>query len=249
MKKLRKLLKYTIFAIIALVVLGIIYMNTIFKTAIEEVGTESVGTEVSVGYATLSPLSGNLTLGGIEVGNVTGYNSPFAVKLGGVSVTVDNESVTEDVIHVKEIVIDNPVISYEPKGRGNNLSDLVRQISRGSSSSSSSSSGESNQKAEETAEQKVVIDHVYINDGEVQLAAGFMGVTAGGSIDLPNLHLTDIGKRSGGTEIADVVELLLKELNKNMGKADLGSLTKGLVKDVKGNIKEMGKEKLKGLFK
>ena len=87
---------------------------------------------------------------------------------------------------------------------------------------------------------KVVISDFYIKGGKVNVSASlFKGKTM--TTPLPDIHLTDIGKDSGGATPAEVVDQIITAITKSSSGAasslDLSSL--GLA-DISGKAAEMG---------
>ncbi|PIR32001.1 MAG: hypothetical protein COV36_05815 [Alphaproteobacteria bacterium CG11_big_fil_rev_8_21_14_0_20_44_7] len=220
-----KLLKLSLITIIALFIIAFIYLNTIFKNVAEDYGKQITKTEVGITYASLSPFSGNISVGGLDVGNPQGFKQKNAIEFSSISADVDTSSIFSDTIIIDELRIKKPVINYEIGVNGDNIRTLLNNIKSGKISSGSSSAGSGKKK-------DVVIKNLYLEQGKVKLSADLFGMKAGEEIDFPDMHLTDIGTKNGGTSPAKASELIIAELNKELLKLKAGKFTD----QIKGNL-------------
>ena len=110
----------------------------------------------------------------------------------------------------------------------------------------------------EDSEKKFIVDHVYINGTNVSLASDLLaGKDVGFS--LPNLHITDIGKRDNGAIASDVIKQIFaaisgsatdvaqSELLKNTV-GDIEGAAENVVKDLEDKVVDEVSNKLKGLI-
>ena len=151
---------------------------------------------------------------------------------------------TMDTIVVEEVMISAPEITYEIGSNGSNIDAIqsnVEKVAGGSGSSDSSSSGEDGP--------KVVINDLYIKGGKINISASFMDGSSL-STDLPDIHLTDIGKESGGASPAEVADEIISAITKYSSSAasgiDLSSLgladISGKAADVAGEVGDTVKD-------
>src|SRR5690242_3018273 len=87
--------------------------DALIKRAIERFGPELTGVSVKVGSVKLEPLDGRGAIRGLSVGNPSGYKTPHALSLGEMRLAVDPASLTSDVVHIREISLEAPSITYE----------------------------------------------------------------------------------------------------------------------------------------
>ncbi len=116
---------------------------------------------------------------------------------------VDIPGSSDKLIHIEEIVVSGPQITYEVNENGNNLDvlkknidDFIKAQGGGSKSDDAASSGD-----EEGP--KIIIDRLSITGGKVTVSAP---ITMNQKIEgnLPDINLKDIGKDSGGADPAEV---------------------------------------------
>ena len=219
-------------ALLVLIVLiggGIYYvfsnLDELIKTAVEEAGTRATGVDVTLGRVNVDLTGGTGALGDLNVANPPGFKTDYVFNLGDVSVSLDLDSLQSNPIVIKEVVVAAPKVIYELGDGGSNVDVIQKnveaftnQISGGSGGASGSGGG---QDAAGGDEIKVVINNLYIRDAEVSVSAGFLGGEKLGT-GLPEIHLTDIGKDSGGASPGEVAGQVIDELTKGIQGAVAG---------------------------
>ncbi|QGY40817.1 hypothetical protein GM415_12005 [Pseudodesulfovibrio cashew] len=244
-----------VIGVIAVIVLTILNLGSIIKTATETYGPKITKTEVKLDNADISILSGSGSLDGFLLGNPAGFNMPSAIECDTIRVKVNTDSLTSDKIIIEEIYVDGPVISYEKKGKTDNFQTIVNNIKK------TVASDEKAAKKEDTAsetgsEKKIQINNFIVKNGKINLGGSLLNAFGdkGVGIDLPDIHLKDIGKEKE-TSPAEAFAIVLgemtgdvtgsvtqvgKQLTETLGKAVEGAsgaaseATEGLGKTVKG---------------
>ncbi|MBE7635513.1 hypothetical protein GUA87_01550 [Sneathiella sp. P13V-1] len=192
-------------AIILAVIVGVFYFNLdkIIIAAVEKYGSEVTKSDVKLAEVDLDPTSGSGGLRGLTVGNPSGFKEPSAFDLGGISLKVNVAGSSEELIHIEEIIVSSPQITYEVNENGNNLDVLKKNIddfikAQGGESKDSSSSSSDGEEGP-----KLIIDRLSITGGKVTVSAP---ITMNQKIEgnLPDINLKDIGKDSGGADPAEV---------------------------------------------
>ncbi len=216
-------------------------LGSIIVTAVERYGSEVTQTQVSLANAEVDITTGEGALSGLKVGNPSGFQTDSAIALGEISVKLDTNSVTEQTIVVKEIAVTQPEVTYEVGEAGSNIDAIRRNVEAfaAAQGGGGGTSGGSEQPASEDggAERKLVIDDLYIRGGTVNVSATFLqGETL--SAVLPEIHLTDIGKGSGGATPQQVVELIVAALGDQTGKVISGMNLDALRQGATGLLKQ-----------
>lgn len=242
---MKKLFIFFAVVIIALVAFGIFSINSIVKTGVETVAPTVTGTSVTLGSANISVFSGSGSLSDLVVGNPSGYKGENAISMKNISVKIQPSSLLENTIIIDEILIDTPTINYEMNESGFNLNNILRTAQNASQQKAiSQSSGEDSQVTKST--KKVIINNLKIRNAQVSLATSLLNSSAGATIPVPDIHITDIGKESGGASFEQASATVLKAVTKKLStmKLDINSLNlDGTANEVKGVA-----DKLKGLF-
>jgi hypothetical protein len=177
--------------------------DALIKRAIEHYGPELTGVSVKVRTVKLEPVDGRGAISGIELGNPKGFSAPHSVTLGEIRLAVDPGTLTSNVVHVREISLEAPSITYERGAQGDNLNAIQKHIE----SRLPKSKGGTGEAKEPSPERKFIIDHVQVRNAKVNYA----GVATTG---LPDIHLRDLGKKSNGATAAEITKEVWSELQR-----------------------------------
>lgn len=108
-------------ALLALIVLAIIFINPIVKNIVPPVASKILKVQVEIDNFDLKLFSGSVTIGGVRIHNPKGYDTPYAFELGKFYVKVDVASVFSDKIIIEDITIEQMNASLEFRMRSKNL--------------------------------------------------------------------------------------------------------------------------------
>jgi len=226
-------------------------LDSIVETAIEETGSKTIKSKVQLDSAKIQLVDAKGSLNGLSIANPSGFSNHHALKIGTISLTLDPENSTTDTIVIKEVVINQPVINYEPGSNGSNFDAISRNSKSGSA-----------QTADESANSpRIIIDNLYIRNGTVAVVSELLGDKKL-QAPLSDIHLRNIGKRGGGATPEEIARQIIASLTRNIGSAvstlNLGDLKQigsalqegtGEATDVVKDSVEGTTEKLKGMFK
>ncbi len=204
----------------AVVVIGIVVfvlsgLDDLVREAVETVGTEATQAQVSLDKVEISLKSGSGALSGLTVGNPKGFNTPSAFKLGGISIKLDIGSIGNDPVIIKEIVINQPQVTYEVGAGGSNI-DAIQKNVDAYAKQFSSGGGEKSKSSGDGP--KLVINDLYIRGGKINVSAAFLKGKAL-STPLPDVHLKDIGKKEKGASPAEIANKVIGSMTKGAGSA------------------------------
>jgi uncharacterized protein involved in outer membrane biogenesis len=224
-------------------------LDAIIEAAIETYGSEIMQTRVALDGVEISPTTGEGALRGLSVANPKGFKADHAFELGEIKLSLDLGTLTQDVIVVKEIVIDKPAVTYELTPAGTNISALQKNVQAYSGTSEQAAETEA-----DTGGPKLLIRNLYVRGGEVTVRADLLDQPQ--TARLPDLHLTNIGSKTGGATPGELANLIMANVTRNVGAAvnplNLDQLkAKGTDAARQALEQEAGKqaEKLKQLFK
>jgi uncharacterized protein involved in outer membrane biogenesis len=192
-------------ALVVVIVIGAVAylaanLNELVRNGVEEFGPEYTGTTVTLEEVDLSLFTGEGELRGLVVGNPEGFEGPEAFSLGRIRLAVDPATLTEPVIVVREIVVEEAEINAILKSlRDSNLQAILDNVEAAAPASEEA--------AEEAAEPvKVIIDRVVFTGGSASVTAGSAGTV---EVGLPDLLLTEIGRRSNGETIGEALRQII----------------------------------------
>lgn len=242
-------------AVIAFIILGAMNLGPIIKKTTETYGPKITKTEVKLGDVGISILSGSIKLEQFLLGNPTGFSAPSALECNTIKVKMDTDSLTKDTIIIEEIYIDGPVISYEKKGSTDNFKTIVNNIKRTVAGEKKETKKETTGQPTETgSEKKIQINNFIVKNGKINLSGALLKSfgDSGVGMNLPDIHLKDIGKEKKTTP-AEAFAIILGAMTKDVGGTvvEIGkTLTQSIGKAVEGVT--IGTESLgstvKGLF-
>lgn len=229
--------------IVVVVAIGIYYLaqnaGKFVEAVIEEQGSRVTQVDVALDGVDISLADLKAGLRGLTVANPSGFKTERAVNLGEISVKLGKDW-SPSLIVVDEVMVRNPEVTYEIGADGSNIAaiqknveDFMRVVSGGKSNEPSP--------ADDGSAPKIVINDLYIKGGKVNVSSTLLQ----GKIlpaPLPEIHLSDIGKKSGGASPAEIVDQVISAITKSAGGAagslDLSQL--GLA-NISGKTAEMGK--------
>jgi hypothetical protein len=241
-----------VLGILILVGIGLYFLvsslDSIVEAAVEKFGSEMTQAEVQLDQVQIELTSGKGALRGLTVGNPAGFKSDRALSLGELSLALDTASVTTDTIVIKEIVITSPEVTYEFGLKGSNLDALKRNVDAYTVQGKDKKGPEDDKPGQRGP--KLIIENLYIRNGKVNVTAPELQ-NQSASASLPNIHLTGIGKNSGGATAAEVAEQVLAAISQQAAQAaattNLGGLVDKAKKDAAGALGDAAKEAVPGL--
>jgi len=130
-------------------------LDSIVAGVIEEVGTETLNTKVSVSAVSINLKEGKAGIGGVTIANPDGYSNANLLEMEGIEVDLDIESLSQDVLVIESIRIQNPQIFFEGNSSGgSNMQTLLDNMESGTSEESGAS---------DNKELKMIIDQFAFN--------------------------------------------------------------------------------------
>lgn len=211
--------------------------------ALRTLGPQITGVAVKVDRVSLDPAQGVLTITGLELGNPKGFKTERALALGNVTLKVDVRSLTQDVMRIHEIAVDQPAVTYEYASGTSNLDVIQRNVEN--YVAQWSNAPQPNAQSEKA--RKLIIDHLFIRGGKVEVSSVAL---QGKAMVLPmaDIHLTDLGRESGGATPAQVAQKVVGAVTQAVKRATFGVQLDGAVESVKRGVGQ-AVDAVKGLFK
>lgn len=192
-------------------------LNGIVVKTVNEEGPKYTGTTVHLDKADISLLSGTGTFSGLTLGNPEGFSGPWAAKVGSAAVVLDTGTVFDDTIVIPSIVIESPELVYELGKKSSNFETILRNIrarDKSDAAETSSSGAAAAGDAEKKAKKKVIIDTLTISNARATLSIPEFRLSV--TVPLPEIRLTDIGRKSRGATMAEAGAIVLEELTKKL---------------------------------
>lgn len=202
--------------VVGILVYVLLNVDSLVETGVNQFGPRITQTDVHLDNADIGLFSGSGSLDGLRVGNPVnrGFKPRNLLAVNRISVLLDRDSLLSDTVVIHEIIIQSPDIVYETQGKLDNFEALLQNIreTTGSGQESSPSSSQDQTASEKSRPaKKLIIENLYIREGSI--SADITGLPGKGlTLTLPEIHLTDIGKESGGTTPAQAVAKIVNGL-------------------------------------
>lgn len=219
------------------------YVDVIVKWALEHYGPDVTGVSVQVAKVEISPKDGRGAVRGLEVGNPAGFTSARALRVGEIKVALDPSTLLKDVVLIHELVLDAPQVTYERGGKATNLDVIQSHIEAYVKKSQSGDGGGAGGGKPRESKRRFIIETLTIRGIHVTMTnPGLRGQGIG--FDLPDVQLTDIGKRRGGVTASEAAQLVASTLQQKIAQKLLTSIDLLRKGGIEGAI-----DALKGLLK
>lgn len=236
--------------VLVLAVVGVgayVVLNSgdLIKSAIEEVGPDYLGADVSVSEVDLSLTEGSGAIRGLNLGNPAGFSGSHAMRLNEVKVVLDPQQVSGDLVVLKQISIDGADLLAIAQGKETNFQKLMDNITQATGDAGADAAPAGDEAASQT---RFIVDRFDFTNAKVALQSDVLGEM---DLSIPDIRLTDVGRKSNGATAAELARELLKPITSAISTA---AVSQGLDLDgVKANVEQKIKDKLgeglKGLLK
>ncbi len=242
MKKLVIAIAVLVVLVIAAIVVGAVFIDSIIKKGVETAAPQITKTSVTLDGVGLSLLSGSGEIKGFTLGNPEGFKAPSAMAVGQVKIGVEPMSVFGDKVHVKQIHVVEPQITFEATGlnvSANNLSKILENV-QSVAGGSGSSGGTKPAPANTGASKKLQVDDFLLSNAKVKVTSTALG---GKTFDvtIPDIHFTNLGTGPEGITASELTKKVMDELVPAVTAAatkSLGDLTKGATDILKGGAND-----------
>lgn len=242
--------KFIIFTALLLLIAGGVFfflsgdaINALIKQQIEKVGSEITEQKVTVAKVDIKLLKGAGTINGLVLANPANYTAPSVFSLNEITLDINLESLTTDLIIIDEIVINKPeaVVEFTENG-GANIKDIIDAIKKNTASDSVPEDESATGKAEPIIRvNKFVLAGVALTVDLTKLGNKAHQAT------LADINLTNIGGQAGMPASKLGAELVKQALSSiwQQAKKEQTEILKDQVKD---KVKDKVKEKLGGFL-
>ncbi len=184
-----------------------LWLGTLVRTAIVETGSRLTKTTVTLENVRIGLLHGLVQLEELEIGNPPGFTAKNAVRLDTARVRLDPRSVLSDTVVIDEILVGAPDVTFEGFPTSN-LSVIQDNVTAALPAGSSKPADNKPSKPAVPEPKKLLIKKFSLTNGRV-----ITNVTGRRlPLSLPDIHLTDIGKETGGATPEQVVSTVFSAI-------------------------------------
>jgi uncharacterized protein involved in outer membrane biogenesis len=209
-------------ALVVLVLLGLLgaswwafdSRDDLLATAIRRYGPQITGVPVTLKGVHISPWDGVVTLTHLEVGSPAGFMMPHTLVVEKMHMRLDLASLGSEVVHIQEISVVQPQLSYEHASRGSNLDVIQRNIQ----AYVALHAGPASAPQGAPRPTRLILEQLSVQGARAQVSAAFLqGKTV--SLSLPALHMQNIGKQAGGVTPAEAANEVVAAIRQDVGRA------------------------------
>ena len=193
------------------------------KSGAAKAGPAIIGTPITISNANVRVLSGLVDISGMVVGPPEGFKANV-FEINSFKVDVDAGSVFSDTIVIREILIKDPVVTYELSGINSNIGAIMDKVGKAESKAKEKPAGQDGGKAGK----KVIVEKFVFEGGKIRVASSALG-GKGVVLPMPRIELADIGKKSGGATGVEVLSEVMKSIGAGVAGAvgNLGGAVMG----------------------
>ena len=210
---MKKKLKWIVLAVLGVLVVAIvgvvIFLDSIVRSAVERGTSQSLALNTTLGDADVGLLSGNVSLGDLEIANPEGFTAPKMLTLGEVSVDTSYGKVFGEPTTVDALVIEKPKLVLEFKGTKSNLKTVADNLA-------SSGGDQPTKPADPNAKPlKMIIDSLRVTGAQVEVISDIAALGTPYIIDIPAIEMSGIGNADGnrnGEEAGKIVSQIITRL-------------------------------------
>jgi len=170
-----------------------LWLGTLVQTAIVETGSRLTKTTVTLENVRIGLLRGLVQLEELEIGNPPGFIAKNAVRLDTARVRLDVLTALSDTVVIDEIFVEALDVTFEGLPTSN-LSVIQDNVTAALPAGSSNPADNIPAKPAASGSRKILIKKFSLINGRVTASIGDQSLRIG----LPDIHLTDIGKETGG---------------------------------------------------
>ena len=190
-------------------------LDVLVKWTLEHYGPDVTGSPVRVAQVDISPRTGEGRILGLEVGSPAGFKAPHALRLGAVRLSLDPATLMKDVVHVRELLIEGPEVTYERGAKATNLDAIQQRIDAYATKLEGGEGGAPPDGKAREQRRHFVIDRLVIRAARVTMTnSALRGQGLG--FDIPDIELLDVGRRRGGLTASEVAQVVASTLQQRI---------------------------------
>jgi len=203
--------------VVLLLVTSPLWLGFAVKIAVNTVAPQISGTDVDLSGAYVNPFGLHVELVDLKAANPEGFKDPYAVTLGRLNVDVDATTVMSDVLVIEDVSVEDLLVALVKNDAGQSNVDIIgRNVNKALGGSDNAQKDASAPKPAEkpaAAQQpaksrKLIINRLCLRNLKLKKGA----VT----IPCPSIELHDLGKDSGGYDLAQMRMAIIKEVWANI---------------------------------
>jgi hypothetical protein len=226
-------------------------LDDFIKNYMVENGSKMTKTEVEVDSVKTDFQKGEISINRLGIENPNGFSNSEAFEVEKVMISINKESLTQDIIEIPLVLINNPEIIYEYNGKKTNFNVLKENIQSYQNNGSNISQEKKSTKATDNKQVKDInnktpktffIKELKIVDLEIKarvssLKKDFLNKK------IPLIVIKDIGSKSQGASPEFILERVILKVDDNLETVfDFKSLKTDIRKNINKIIDKLSGE-------
>lgn len=211
-------MKKILFVLVLLVISAGVFLYVNFEAGlrrgIEIAASNALGTQVTVSGVSLSPLSGEGSIRGLQIANPEGFDAPTLMDLGSLELAVNLKSLVSDVIEIERVIVNDVQVTYETTVINDNIRTLLANLPNANAAPVVEASPDA-----EPAKQ-IIIRDLKLLQPQINLHTR----VATAPVPLPDIELSNIGEQSNGVTVAEAARQILTALNRSLATAGVPNM-------------------------
>ena len=239
--------KFVVISLIAIAVLCagvLIFAGTLMRTAVEKSGTHALGVETKLDSCSLSPVAGQVGLEGLQVANPAGFKGPYFLRLEQAKLSVATSSLLGEVVDTQAFELDGLDMYLERANGHTNYGKILDSVEK----LGGPKGKPAKEQPAEGGGKKFIVRDVHLRN--LRVHTDFLpelGSVGAATVELPDVHLENIGSATGGVSVSELVGALVQAVLSQAVKS--GGLPKGLISDLSGSLAKLDSQAFKDLEK
>ena len=170
LKRTLKFLMWFLLGAVALVLLLLVtspfWAGPATASISNKLAPEYTGTKFNLDGASFNVFSGNHEIGKLCLGNPEGFSATDAVSVASVAVGLSTMSLLSDTIHISDITVDSPYVSYLDENETNNFAVIAASVAKKVGPK---------EKKEEKPGQKLALDKLKVSNVKMRIVSKGVG--------------------------------------------------------------------------
>ncbi len=204
-----KRIKYLVGAVIGLVLLGAVVaylgLGAMWKAALERYGSEFVEVPVSVERVRVRPMAGIIEVYSLVVGNPEGFKTKQALSVERMELALEWRSLFSSKTRLHLLDLHALEATYERALLKSNLGVISKTVQ---------AKVKKPEELDKRLKRPLQVDEVILESGRVNATATLLG-GRGIGMNLPDLHLKDLGTDPAGITVAELASEILRSIVEN----------------------------------
>jgi hypothetical protein len=215
MRRVLGIIAVVVLLLVAAIGVALYYSANVVQRVFERAGSHVMRVEVTLREVDLSDvMEGSVGTHGLRIGNPVGFDSAYLMDVDSASTSIETASLTADTLIIRDILIEGPSIIYEYSGGRSNFGEVQRHVNEFIAARSPADP------APAEGRRQIIIENFRLRGARATVTAPQFGREA--TIDIPPVHLSDLGSETGGITPAEALARIYAELHRHIGAAVAG---------------------------